>query len=254
MRGLLLAWAIVAVSSAAMAEVDLELRVPARVARVGMTIEVGLYAVSDEDGDQAIGGIDAILSWDPDSLELTGKIDNGSYSWLAPMFPDDSGLDGLNADCGADVFCNPYTGLPFNDGDALYQALRQFPPNPPPYATPEGLLVTTIRFTALAPAQATEIGLLENVDTQWTTVADIYASNVTGELRPVTLSIVSCGTWGDFNGDCEVDLVDFGPFESCLTGPGTASVGTECQAGDFDGDGDVDLHDFREFQLAFAGS
>jgi hypothetical protein len=60
------------------------------------------------------------------------------------------------------------------------------------------------------------------------------------------------GGKGDFDGDCDVDLADFGAFQLCFSGPG-GSVGKTCSSGDFDGDDDVDLVDFNSFQLAFSG-
>ena len=43
---------------------------------VGDTIEIGLYAVSSSSADQTVAGIDVILIWDPDVLELTGLNNN----------------------------------------------------------------------------------------------------------------------------------------------------------------------------------
>lgn len=59
---------------------------------------------------------------------------------------------------------------------------------------------------------------------------------------------------GDFDGDGDVDLVDFGQFQICFTGPGGGPLTPTCAAADFDGDNDVDLADFGGFQLAFTGA
>jgi hypothetical protein len=59
---------------------------------------------------------------------------------------------------------------------------------------------------------------------------------------------------GDFAGDDDVDLVDFGEFQLCYTGPGGGPIESGCQCGDFDGDRDIDLVDFGAFQLAFTGN
>ena len=81
----------------------------------------------------------------------------GSYNWVASGFPNDSQLDRINADCGPDTFCSPYTGKPFNDGSALYQAIKQvvcnqqLAPAPPAPPAPASLLVTTFQFVASAP-------------------------------------------------------------------------------------------------------
>lgn len=82
---------------------------------------------------------------------------SASYNWVTSGFPNDSQLDALNADCGPDTFCSPYTGIVFNDGSAFYQAIKQVFCNgqqapaamAPP--APGSLLVTTFQFQALAP-------------------------------------------------------------------------------------------------------
>jgi 6-phosphogluconolactonase (cycloisomerase 2 family) len=58
---------------------------------------------------------------------------------------------------------------------------------------------------------------------------------------------------GDFDGDGDVDLSDFGQFQLCFTGPGGSFDDPDCAAFDFDDDGDVDLADFGQFQLVFTG-
>jgi formylglycine-generating enzyme required for sulfatase activity len=58
------------------------------------------------------------------------------------------------------------------------------------------------------------------------------------------------GNVGDFDGDGDVDLDDFGEFLGCCAGP-AGGLGAECAVLDFDHDTDVDLGDFAEFQYAF---
>ena len=56
---------------------------------------------------------------------------------------------------------------------------------------------------------------------------------------------------GDFNGDDDVDLVDFAAFNNCVTGPGEAA-NISCRVFDFDNDEDVDFTDFQVMQIVFA--
>ncbi len=124
--------------------INLEWRPDTQTVLAGATVDVGLYAVYDDVGgttDGSISAIDAMLAWNPTFLELTGVNNNGPYGWLASGFPDDSGFDGLND-----------TWL---DGNALYNAMSQFNPAPPAFATPDGLLVTTVQFEALAETPET---------------------------------------------------------------------------------------------------
>lgn len=107
---------------------------------VGETVEIDLYAVADGGVDQPIAGLDVVMSWDGQRLELMGAIDNGPYDWSASGFPDDSILDGLN-----DTFL---------DGNALYEASGPPPPSPPALATPQGLWVTTFQLRALTAGRA----------------------------------------------------------------------------------------------------
>jgi sugar lactone lactonase YvrE len=58
---------------------------------------------------------------------------------------------------------------------------------------------------------------------------------------------------GDLDRDNDVDLVDFGEFHSCCTGPAPGALPAECQLADTDRDHDIDLGDFALFQLAFTG-
>jgi len=55
---------------------------------------------------------------------------------------------------------------------------------------------------------------------------------------------------GDCDADGDVDLIDHGLLDVCLTDPG-APLGAGCGCIDLDADGDVDLHDFKFFQWGF---
>jgi hypothetical protein len=112
---------------------------------VGDTFTLGLVVRSLNEGEHAISGLDAVLTWDPEVLMLTGKIDNGPYAWGRSLFPNRSqgDLDFLNDD--------------WSDGDAFYQAISRLLPDPPAFAPAvgtDGLLVTSFVFEALSPSGA----------------------------------------------------------------------------------------------------
>ncbi len=77
----------------------------------------------------------------------------------------------------------------------------------------------------------------------------------TGKSPPVlmvsqTLEVAPFDT-GDFDGNGQIDLVDYGSFPGCMTGPDVGPVPPQCAPGDLDADGDVDLLDFGRFQRRF---
>jgi hypothetical protein len=57
---------------------------------------------------------------------------------------------------------------------------------------------------------------------------------------------------GDFNGDGNVDLVDYAQFEACIADPGIP-VDPPCDFFDLDADGDVDCTDWRMFEVVWTG-
>ncbi|MBN1490368.1 MAG: immunoglobulin domain-containing protein, partial [Phycisphaerae bacterium] len=58
---------------------------------------------------------------------------------------------------------------------------------------------------------------------------------------------------GDFDGDSDVDMADFGTFSFCFNGPNRPLPSPGCYVVDFDADSDVDLTDFSAFQACFNG-
>jgi hypothetical protein len=61
---------------------------------------------------------------------------------------------------------------------------------------------------------------------------------------------LSCMGSGDWDGDGDVDLVDFAALADCLGGPGVDAT-EDCVSSDLDMDGDVDLADFGVFTRSF---
>lgn len=57
----------------------------------------------------------------------------------------------------------------------------------------------------------------------------------------------------DFDSDGDVDLADFGFFQTCFNGPNRPFAFGSCAVADFDEDDDVDLSDFAAFLACFNG-
>ncbi|MFQ5494278.1 MAG: hypothetical protein ACE5EX_02760 [Phycisphaerae bacterium] len=239
----------------ARAQVNLEWRLANERLRQGDIVDVGLVAVSNDAMDKSLVSINANVGWDPLVLRLDGLVNNGPFQWPLSAFPFDAGLDGLNADCSPTRFCAAYGGLPFNDGTARYAA-SAFSPNASPPATPKGLLITTLQFTATAATPAARVFFLDDVSLMSPTVvlrtADGAVLEVTGTVEPVTFEIAACGATGDFVADCVVDLFDHRELLRCLNGPDRTSP-AGCEAADFGGDTHTDLRDVAGFQLWFSG-
>ncbi len=226
---LLICWFAVAWQTSARAAVNLEWRTDRQIVHVGDIIEVGLYAVSGNDADQSIGALSAILTWDSQSMALLGQVDNGPYAWERSRFPDDSGLDGLNAPfAGGDPF------VPDNDGDAYYQCFRRLTPEPPAYATPDGLLVVTFEFLAIdtGPAKLTLSASFGHSTVTRVVHGEFPGVDVTGTLgvpaafticpafEPILVDAAATGagdgsSWEDAYTDLQVALAA-GPVWPCM--------------------------------------
>ena len=226
MKAPMLLAAVFVLAAAVQADVDLEWQVENPGAPVGETVRIDFYAVADNGGgDEAFVAMDVVVTWDPGFLRLLGVDDSDSpYDWLLSGFPSDAHLDGLNDT--------------FEDGDAFYTAWANF--GELPQATPEGLLVTTFQFEALAATEGTDVVILEAFgDYSVTAVYDdeIPGLNIVGDLGSATVEISSAECVGDLDGDGDTDQADLGVLLADW-----GCTGGNCP-GDLDGDGDTDHGD-----------
>ncbi len=226
MKTSVLVFSVILLGAAAQADVDLEWQVENQGAPVGETVRIDFYAVADNGGgSEPFVSLQAIVVWDPDFLRLLGVDDSDSpYDWMLSGFPSDAHADGLNDT--------------FDDGDAYYAALANF--GELPEATPEGLLVTTFEFEALAATEGTDVVLLaEYGDYSVTAVYDdeVPGYNIVGDLGSATVEISSAGCVGDIDGDGDTDHSDLGELLAAwCTHEGDPNWNPNA---DLDGDGHV---------------
>jgi len=133
--------ALALTSTPTVAAINLELRPLNQVVFVGDTIDVGLYAVSDDPSVQNSAAIEAILNWNIGFMQLLAADQTGATPFLAAGFLPDS--------------YNLNTSLA--DGDAMFIGLAPFSGTIP--STPAGTLLSTFQFLALAPTPATPVDI-----------------------------------------------------------------------------------------------
>ena len=233
--------AVCAVADPPLSDIDLELRPEQGTACLGYTLRVGLYAVSDNDPNsiKTISNLEAIISWDPQYVQLLGNVDPGTPAWYFSGFymPDYYNLNESN---------------PPQDGDGIYSAFGQ--PDSLPDATPEGLLITTFEFDTLAESTGTTIDILETAGSPpgRTRVFSGAGPNleVTGDLVGCTVGIVHVTCPGDLNGDLAINIQDLAE----LLGNYGTTTGASPQEGDLDCDGDIDLSDLAALLAVYGTS
>lgn len=217
---------------------------------VGDLVSVSLFVTPTfPQNNIPTSGIGAVINWDPGKLELIGLNNNGPYPWLGSFFPDDSGIDNINAGV-----LEPPVGLPANDGTAYYNALIQLPP---PlglgfaYVPQQGLRVTTFQFMAKAPTTETRVRVVQSAPQN--TCTAIYwgggepGCNISGLLGFASVQIIEpVQIPGDGDLDGDVDLDDFAIFNFCVE-ENPAGV---CGPFDFNDDNVINLLDFAGFQVA----
>jgi len=173
-------FAVLFFAASAQALIHLELRPERSTYLVGEVVNVGVYAVSDDESQQSIASLSVVYNWESHSLGCIRRIISGPYVWLASGFYNDSGLDGLN--------------ISLCDDDAMQQLLGRLRPDPPAFATPQGLLITTIQFDALIPDLSAEITMARDYGQfSHTRVFDghIPGFDVTGDLVGTKIRILA---------------------------------------------------------------
>ena len=87
--------------------------------------------------------------------------------------------------------------------------------------------------------------------------AGVYRCVVTGDCGTATSDeatlTIATPVAADFDGDCDVDLVDLDHLVTCALGPEVAQTDPQCLDARLDGDADVDLDDFALLQRSLAG-
>jgi len=202
---------------------------------VGSTVQVSLIARSATCFPQDVGSIQAILSWNPARLRLGGHVDNGPYAWSSSGFPNDSGLDGLNA---------PYTPVPGNDGLAFYLAVASFVDGA--QISPGGMVVTSFQFEALTTTPGTQLSIPATAGsaTMSSVLAEGVFNDITGSLGSATITVVQCLNNGHCN-DNNVCTTDVCLDGACLHGNNTSpcndglfcTVNDVCSGGTCSGSG-----------------
>jgi len=207
-------------------KVDLTWSPSAQSVPVGQSVFIDLIASSATCVDQPIGSVEVILNWNPTTLQLIRKIDTGPISWLISAFPNDAGVDGLNA---------PFTGTPANDGDAFYQALAGFGSGA--VAPPSGVVITTFEFGTLDGSTGTSVTIPPSAGSFTLTrvlgAGPDLGIDVTGSLGSATVAIAECQVAGDCD-DANVCTTDTCSSGVCQNTNNTVSCddGLFCTADD----------------------
>ncbi|RKY19439.1 MAG: hypothetical protein DRQ55_10595 [Planctomycetota bacterium] len=158
------------------AQVDLPLSPAEQTAVVNQVISFDLHAHADS--AQSITAIDAILSWDPNRLELLGATAGDFPVFVAGFLPDP---DGINTD--------------LTDGDALYTALA--PPATPATAPPD-ILVASFQFRVITSACVTLLPSM-GVFGRTRVIGTVPGVEITGVLTDA-VNVEVPGAWVDLYG------------------------------------------------------
>ncbi len=174
------AFLLAALPASAQGLADLSFDPPSLTVPVGGTFEVHLVASAPGPQAAQIGGIEAIISYDPAVVTLTGADgSNAGYAWFQSGFLSDP--DGINNDIA--------------DGDALYTAISQVttPATVMPGST---LIVTTLQFQANAASPGTTISFLPTLGAfGQTRVFDYFTPglDITGDISSIATVTVGAG-------------------------------------------------------------
>jgi len=230
-----------AVAAPAIGNINLEWRPVNQTADLGSEVAVGLYAVSDNEQTQLMAAADVIFGWDPQHLTLIGIDNTGAVPLLISILP----------------VVDPYhlnEAIPPADGDGFYLAYAYL--GQPVGATPQGVLLTTFVFQAIAETHDTQVRVLPSGGSPegHTVVYDgtVPGLDVTGTLGQASVTVRTCGTF-DANDDEDVDLEDVAAFQTCFSGSGVPAPALCTCVFDADEDEDLDLDDWAALFAGLSG-
>ena len=179
MRQLLFSVALLCLSplGAAQGLADLSYSPTLSSASVGDVIEVQLLASAASTAPATIGSLDALIQYDATALTLLGSDQTAAtYGWFITGFLNEP--DGINVDIG--------------DGEALFSALA-LPTLAATVTAPNAMIVTTLRFQAIAPSAGATVILAPQAGAfADTMVTDFFVPglDITGDISSVaTISI-----------------------------------------------------------------
>jgi hypothetical protein len=78
--------------------------------------------------------------------------------------------------------------------------------------------------------------------------------NATNSPVTIPVSVTVQTVSPDQDGDGDVDMVDYGPLQACMSGDGIPQTDPDCDKSKLDGDSDVDGDDFQIYLNCFSGS
>ncbi len=159
----------------ARANVALEFRPSSQTVAIGDVVSIEVYAVSQTPGTIGFSAGDFIVTWDLNVLNPISYTNAGAgYAW------------------GNSGFLFPTLNGALNDGDAEWSFERQLF-GTVPQATPAGLKLTTLRFTAKAQSPGTLVNMPATLSGRTTRIFDpiIPNTNILKSLAPSVMVFVN---------------------------------------------------------------
>lgn len=161
--------------------INLEFRPSFQSVNVGSVVSIGVYA-STAISTRSLASYDLIFSWDPTFLQLTGVDNVGAVPMAANTFFNAAATGGINE------------SVPPADGTGMLTGFAIPGPANAPVATTTGILLTTLKFNALALTPSTPLTILTSAGTptKFSMVVDGQEANldVTGTFSNAAVQIV----------------------------------------------------------------
>lgn len=161
--------------------INLEFRPSFQSVNVGSVVNVGVYA-SSTFSTRSLAAYDLIFTWNPAFLLLTGVDNTGAVPMAANVFFNSAQTGGINEI------------VPPADGSGMLSGLALPGAGNAPVATTAGILLTTLKFNALALTPSTPLTILNSAGspTKFSMVVDGDVANldVTGSFFNAAVQIV----------------------------------------------------------------